>query len=163
MTLDPISGAPGEDDAADALLGPQEGSIRTGGADPEADEGEIAGDAGAGPEAEEEYDPGPLLRSGIPAREASQRGLAVRRANSALAERSQPGDLTRHVRVPVNVSATVRKLAKEAQRGSTHASRELRAWMDVLEADTPSSVSELDARTRQRLLTRLLVEIEDDE
>jgi len=76
-----------------------------------------------------------------------------------------PGDVVRHLRVPVNVSATVRRLAAEAQRGSTHASRELRAWMDVLEADVPVSTSELDTKTRSRLLQRLLSELqaEDDQ
>jgi len=63
----------------------------------------------------------------------------------------------------VNVAATVRRLAAEAQRGSTHASRELRAWMDVLEADIPVSTSELDARTRQRLLARLLAELQAED
>src|SRR5262252_1380004 len=80
-------------------------------------------------------------------------------------ERTMPGDVVRHLRVPVNVSATVRRLAAEAQRGSTHASRELRAWMDVLEADVPVSTSELDTKTRSRLLQRLLSELqaEDDQ
>ena len=61
------------------------------------------------------------------------------------------------------MAATVRRLAAEAQRGSTHASRELRAWMDVLEADIPVSTSELDARTRQRLLARLLAELQAED
>ena len=65
--------------------------------------------------------------------------------------------------MPVNVAGTVRRLASEAQRGSTHASRELRSWMAVLEDEIPTSVSDLDAKTRSRLLTRLLSELEAED
>jgi hypothetical protein len=85
------------------------------------------------------------------------------RSGRARRESAQPGDTIRYLRVPLNAAATVRKLATEAQRGSTHASRELRAWMDILEADVPVSTSELDARTRQALLTRLLAELRNED
>ena len=105
----------------------------------------------------------PLLTNGLTARESGLRGAAAQAALRKHREASAPGDVIRHLRVPVNVAATVRKLATAAQQGSTHASRELRAWMDVLETDIPVSTSELDARTRQRLLDRLLRELEAED
>ena len=99
-----------------------------------------------------------MLKSGVDAKEASKLGVAARAAQPKR-ESTQAGDAIRYLRVPMNAAAVVRRLAAEAQRGSTHASRELRAWLDVLETDVPVSTSDLDAKTRQRLLTRLLAEI----
>lgn len=86
-------------------------------------------------------------------------GIAARAAARVTAERSQPGDLIRYLRVPANAAAVVRKLAQGAQRGDVASARELRAWLDVVEADIPTSVSDLDAKTRHRLLARLLDEL----
>lgn len=96
-------------------------------------------------------------------REASAKAALARESQRKNREAARPGDLIRYLRVPVNAAATVRRLASEAQRGSTHASRELRAWMDTLENDVPVTTSELDTKTRQRLLTRLLSELEAPE
>jgi len=115
------------------------------------------------PQEETPADDVPRLKSGVDAREASRLGHAAQASLRRSREAAQPGDVIRHLRVPVNVAATVRRLAAEAQRGSTHASRELRAWMAELEADIPVSTSELDAKTRQRLLTRLLSELEAED
>ena len=65
--------------------------------------------------------------------------------------------------MPIQAASVVRRLEAEARKGSTHASRELRAWMERLEDDVPVTTSELDVRTRQRLLTRLLAELRDSE
>jgi len=105
----------------------------------------------------------PRLKSGVDAREASRLGHEARALQRIAREARRPGDDIRYLRVPVNAAATVRKLATEAQRGSTHASRELRAWMDLLDQDDHVTVSDLDVRTRQRLLQRLMGELRDED
>ena len=114
-------------------------------------------------ESEQPERPGPYRWTREEAKAASALGQASLAAGRARREAAQPGDVIRYLRTPVNVAATVRRLAAEAQRGSTHASRELRAWMAELEADIPTSTSELDAKTRARLLQRLLSELQQED
>lgn len=108
----------------------------------------------------------PTLKGGHDPREMALRRAAMQRARKEREERGEPepeaigGDDVRLLRVPVNVSKIVNKLNKEAAKGSTAAAKELRAWMAEIKPETVTGLDDLDRRTRQRLLVRLLAEDE---
>jgi len=66
------------------------------------------------------------------------------------------------VRTTVPVSTIIKRLSKDAQGGSHQAARELRAWLSDVVVETSTSLSELDERTRQAMVARLLSEIEEE-
>lgn len=67
------------------------------------------------------------------------------------------------VRTTVPVQAIIRKLSADAQKGSHQAARELRAWLSEVAVEARTSLEDLDARTRQALLARLLAEIDAEQ
>lgn len=67
------------------------------------------------------------------------------------------------VRTTVPVSTIIKRLSADAQKGNTQAARELRAWLSEVAVESRTDLSDLDERTRQALLARLLRDIEEDE
>lgn len=99
------------------------------------------------------------------AREMAQRSHAKRKARQAAAETVHAvddGDVRTTV-VPVRVAVIIRAYEKEAARGNANAGRELRAWLNEYPPrDDAISAADLDRQTRQRLMARLLAELEEE-
>jgi hypothetical protein len=73
-------------------------------------------------------------------------------------------DDVRTVVVPARIGAIIRSLEKAALKGNSNAARELRSWLsEYPPSDGSVSVEELDRRTRDRILARLLAELEDED
>lgn len=103
-----------------------------------------------------------------PSEAASLRWARVREREAAgIAEDEDADERTDRVtwvRVPVRTGAIIKRLADDAKKGNAQSARELRAWLTEVATDEENRVSDLDARTRRRVLDRLLVEIaEEDE
>jgi hypothetical protein len=78
-------------------------------------------------------------------------------------ELEQAGDEVQYVRVPVRTGEIIKRLAKDAKQGNVQAARELRAYLNEVASDAENSVSDLDRKTRRKVLDRLLAEIEEEE
>lgn len=96
--------------------------------------------------------------------EAASRRWEQSRARKAAQDDDDPDVATevRWVRVPVRTGEIIRKLNADARKGSVQAAKELRAWLDDVATDDANRLSDLDRRTRQTLLDRLLADIEDE-
>jgi hypothetical protein len=84
----------------------------------------------------------------------------VRNAEQEAAEIAGVNDVI--VRTTVPVASIIKRLSADAQKGSHQAARELRAWLADVVVESRTDVSDLDERTRQALLARLLDEIEEE-
>jgi hypothetical protein len=70
----------------------------------------------------------------------------------------------RIVQAPIRISRIIGGLEREAVQGNPHAARELRAWLnDYPPKDDSIRVEDLDRRTRDRILARLLAELEEED
>lgn len=100
----------------------------------------------------------------LSAREAALRRWEQTRARKAAADDDEPevAAEVRWVRVPIRVGEIVRKLNADAKKGSVQAAKELRAWLNDVATDEENRLSDLDRRTRQSLLDKLLADIEDE-
>lgn len=99
---------------------------------------------------------------GLSASEAASLRWDKERARQAELEAVETGsDVI--VRTTVPVSTIIKRLSADAQKGNTQAARELRAWLSEVAVESRTDLSDLDERTRQALLARLLRDIEEDE
>ncbi len=95
------------------------------------------------------------------AREAARLRWAKRRTDEAeQVQTAENSDIV--VRTSVGVSKIIKRLSADAEKGSTNAARELRTWLNEVVVETNTSVSDLDRKTRQSLLARLLLEIDQE-
>jgi hypothetical protein len=70
----------------------------------------------------------------------------------------------RIVQAPVRISRIIGGLEREAVQGNPYAARELRPWLaEYPPKDDSISVDDFDRRTRDRLLARLLAELEEED
>ena len=68
------------------------------------------------------------------------------------------------MKCPARVAPIVRALESEAINGNAHAARELRSWLaEYPPKDDAISTEDLDRQTRDRLLARLLAELEEED
>jgi hypothetical protein len=68
------------------------------------------------------------------------------------------------VYIPIRIGQIIRALETEALNGNAHAARELRAWLaEYPPKDDAISTEDLDRQTRDRLLARLLAELEEED
>jgi hypothetical protein len=73
-------------------------------------------------------------------------------------------DDARTVVVPARIGGIIRALEKSALTGNSNAARELRSWLaEYPPSDGSVSVEQLDRRTRDRILARLLAELEQED
>jgi hypothetical protein len=80
------------------------------------------------------------------------------------ADADEGADDVRFVQAPIRVGRIIGGLEREAVQGNPHAARELRAWLaEYPPRDDSISVDDLDRRTRDRLLARLLAELEEED
>lgn len=86
-----------------------------------------------------------------------------RKSQATDSETEQAGDEVIWVRVPVRTGEIIKRLAKDAKAGNVQAARELRAYLNEVASDAENSVSDLDRKTRRRVLDRLLAEIEEED
>lgn len=118
-------------------------------------QGENVGDAEQEPEAKQSF-------GGLGPAEAARLRWVKERERNANAETVEAGgDVV--VRTTVAVASIIKRLSADAQKGDTRAARELRAWMADVAIETKTNVSDLDERTRQEVLARLLREIEEEQ
>jgi hypothetical protein len=107
-----------------------------------------------------------LMDGGHDPRELAQRRWEKQRARQAAAD-AQPAvdaDDMRIVKTPIRISKIISALEGEAARGNAQAAKELRAWLaDYPPKDDAVKVEDLDRLTRERILARLLAEIEEEE
>jgi hypothetical protein len=69
-----------------------------------------------------------------------------------------------YVRVPVPVSKIIQGYEREAAKGDANAGRELRAWLDRFPPeDATLTPDQLDAVTIDRLMQRLLAELDAED
>jgi hypothetical protein len=79
-------------------------------------------------------------------------------------ESNDPGEDIRIVQAPIRISRIIGGLEREAVQGNAHAARELRAWLqDYPPKDEALRLEDIDRNTRDRILARLLKEIEEDD
>ncbi len=106
------------------------------------------------------------LQGGMDAAEMARRSHLARTRNKALRDAAAEemasglGSETVLVRVPVSTGTIIKRLAADAAKGSTQAARELRGWLSEVQQEQATDLSDLDVHTRQRLLARLLLELE---
>lgn len=107
------------------------------------------------------------LRGGHDARQMAQLRWERQRARQAASREdtsADEDDEVRKVHTPVRIGRIIRALETEAVQGNAHAARELRAWLDEYPPkDDSISLDDLDRRTRDRLLARLLAELEEED
>lgn len=117
-------------------------------------------DEGSGEEAQQERAASTSF-GGLSPSEAASLRWKQERARQAEQESVTAGeDIV--VRTTVPVSTIIKRLSADAQKGSHQAARELRAWLSDVVVETSTSLSELDERTRQAMVARLLREIEEE-
>ena len=100
------------------------------------------------------------------ARKAAQARWAKQRATETPADAGDalPDDDVRTVISSVRVAEIIRALEREAHNGNANAARELRAWLqEYPPTDGSVDTDDLDRRTRDRLLARLLAELEEED
>jgi len=106
------------------------------------------------------------LRGGHDARELAQRRWEKQRAKEATADTSPPeaDDEVRIVQCRVRVGRIIVALEREAVRGNANAARELRSWLSEYPPTSDAVRTEdLDRITRDRLLARLLAELDEED
>jgi hypothetical protein len=75
-----------------------------------------------------------------------------------------PAESVVYVHVRVQVGKIIRAYSKAAEKGDANAGRELRAWLDRFPPeDSTLTPDQLDARTIDRLLQRLLSELDAED
>lgn len=89
---------------------------------------------------------------------SAERRAARKRAEKDAEERAVGGDEYVVIRVPVNRSAIVRALEKDAKRGSATAARELRAWLSEYPRDDGDFELASMEREQRRLFAQWLAE-----
>jgi hypothetical protein len=107
---------------------------------------------------------GRFTRAG--ASEAAKQRWKRARANQPTSDTAEDGgnEDIRIVQAPIRISRIIGGLEREAVQGNPHAARELRAWLqDYPPRDDSIKAEDLDRRTRDRLLARLLAEIEEED
>jgi hypothetical protein len=96
----------------------------------------------------------------------SARKAALARHAKRRAQQNEPQvdeDDARTVVVPVRIGGIIRALEKSALSGNSNAARELRSWLsEYPPSDGSVSVEQLDRQTRDRILARLLAELEQE-
>jgi hypothetical protein len=98
------------------------------------------------------------------AAEAARLRWAKAREQEAEALASVDEHDTRIVQTPIEVGAIMRRLSRDAKNGSATAAKELRAWLDTYPpTDSGYDLEALDRRTRDRLIARLMAELEAEE
>jgi hypothetical protein len=113
------------------------------------------------------------LRGGHDAREMAQRRWEKRWEKQRARQEPGPGDTdkdeeaeadVRMVYTPIRIGRIVRALETEAVNGNAHAARELRAWLaEYPPQDDAITPEQLSRRTRQRLMARLIAELEEED
>lgn len=96
---------------------------------------------------------------------------ALRRAEKDRAREAERATLTnldledvRFVTVPIPVGRIIAKYSAGAEGGNVQAGRELRSWLEKYPATEASTdVAALDKRDRDRLVVRLMLELEREE
>jgi hypothetical protein len=70
----------------------------------------------------------------------------------------------RIVQAPIRIGRVIAGLEREAVNGNAHAARELRAWLaEYPPRDDAIRAEDLDGQTRQRLMTKLLAIISEED
>jgi hypothetical protein len=67
------------------------------------------------------------------------------------------------VRTTIETGKVIDKLARQAKDGNVQAARELRSWLAELPVETKTDLADLDPRLRQRILARVIAELEEAE
>jgi hypothetical protein len=107
-----------------------------------------------------------LLRSGVNPSEAARLRWAKhreRQADETAAAVEEVEGKVVLVRTPARVGRIIARLARDAEKGSTQAARELRAYLEMYPVEDETDLSALDARIQAQILTRVLAEIIEDE
>lgn len=107
-----------------------------------------------------------MLKSGVSASDAAKKRWEQQRARDS--ERATLTNLdledVRFVSVPIPVGRIMAKYSGEAEKGNVQAGRELRSWLEKYPATEASTdVAALDKRDRDRLVARLMLELEREE
>jgi hypothetical protein len=100
------------------------------------------------------------------AREAAQLRWSRQRERNARDEEDDAGrdDDVRVVKCPARVARIIRALESQAVNGNAHAARELRSWLaEYPPKDEAIRLEDLDRQTRDRLLARLLAELDEED
>ena len=123
------------------------------------EENEVISDADTGDNTE-----APRLFGSLTPQEAGRRSAQARRERATSSEAiivQEHADEVKLVRTTVPTGRIIQRLSKDAAGGNVQAARELRGWLAELPIETDTDLSALDRRTRQALLARLLLELED--
>jgi hypothetical protein len=96
-------------------------------------------------------------------RERSPRGERARHAAEETESATEADQIVRWSG-SIRVGEIIQALERKAREGDAHASRELRSWLaDYPPHDEEISLEELGPVRRQKLLKRLIAEIEEEE
>jgi hypothetical protein len=116
------------------------------------------------PDAEEGAKEGAQFGKLTPSQAASLRWQRVkeRQAAGLTDVATEHANEVKWVRVPVRVGTIIQRLVRDASKGDVGAARELRSWLSEVEEEG-TETSQLDTKTRQAMLDRLLADIEAEE
>lgn len=108
-----------------------------------------------------------MLKSGISAREAArlrwEKERARRAAEEDKAAEAATGQILRWSG-SLRVGEIIQALETKARKGDSHAARELRSWLsEYPPTDEAVDLADMPAAMRQKLLKRLVAEVEDEE